>query len=129
MSQFQLFDAVKLNESIPLSEGGTVEANTPGAVVEVLNQGEAYMVELFGSWVKVAPDGGLLQANPNEAGAFMETVGVETVFSQQLRLVKPAQETVGARAKLLATLETLPETLLAEVQDFAEFLQYKQRRS
>jgi len=129
MSQFEMFDSVKLKESIPLGEGGTAEANTPGAVVEVFNQGEAYIVELFGAWVKIAPDGGLIPANPNEEGAFMETVGVETVSPQQLRLVKPAKETVGARAKLLTILETLPEALLAEVQDFAEFLQHKQRRS
>jgi hypothetical protein len=47
MSQFQLFDSVKLKASIPLTEGGTAEMDTPGAVVEVFNQGEAYMVELF----------------------------------------------------------------------------------
>lgn len=129
MTQFQLFDSVKLKEAIPLTEGGTAEANTPGAVVEVFNQGEAYMVELFGAWVKTTSDGHFIPAHPNEEGAFMETLGVETVSPQQLRLVKPAQETVGARAKLLAILETLPETLLAEVQDFAEFLQHKQQRS
>lgn len=128
MTQFQLFDSVKLKEAIPLTEGGTAAADTPGAVVEVFNQGEAYMVELFGAWVKSTADGHFIPANTNEDGAFMETLGVETLAPQQLRLVKPAQETVGAKARLLALLETLPETLLIEVQDFAEFLQHKQQR-
>jgi len=129
MTQFQLFDSVKLKEAIPLTEGGTAAVDTPGTVVEVFNQGEAYMVELFGAWVKMTSDGCFMPAHPNEDGAFMETVGVETVSPQQLRLVKPAQETVGVRARLLAILETLPDPLLAEVQDFAEFLQQKQQHS
>jgi hypothetical protein len=129
MNQFQLLDSVKLNEPIPLSEGGIAEVGTPGAIVEVFNEGEAYMVELFGAWMKIDSDGRFIPATPNEEGAFMQTLGVEVVSPQQLRLVKPIQENIGTRAKLLALLETLPESLLAEVQDFAEFLAHKQQRS
>jgi len=43
--------------------------------------------------------------------------------------VASAQETVGVRARLAAVLDDLPENLLAEVQDFAEFLRYKQQVS
>lgn len=129
MTQFQLFDAVKLREPLLLAEGGTAAVDTPGAIVEVFNQGEAYMVELFGEWVKTDAEGQFIPVDPHEPGAFMETLGVETVAPQQICLVKPAQETVGARAKLLAILEVLPDALLEEVWEFAEFLQYKHRRS
>jgi hypothetical protein len=129
MTQFQLFDAVKLREPLLLAEGGTAAVDTPGAIVEVFNQGEAYMVELFGEWVKTDAEGQFIPVDPHEPGAFMETLGVETVAPQQICLVKPAQETVGARAKLLAILEVLPDALLEEVWEFAEFLQYKHQRS
>jgi hypothetical protein len=128
VTQFQLFDAVKLKEPIPLTEGGIAAVDTPGAIVEVFNQGEAYMVELFGEWVKTDAEGQFIPATLYEPGSFMETIGIETVTPQQLRLVKPAKETVGARGSLLAVLETLPESLLEEVQQFAEFLQYRQQR-
>lgn len=35
---------------------------------------------------------------------------------------------MGARARLAAVLDELSEDLLAEVQDFAEFLRQKQQR-
>jgi hypothetical protein len=52
MSLFQLFDAVHLKEPILLAGGESVAAGTAGAIVEVLRDGEAFMVELFGGWVK-----------------------------------------------------------------------------
>ena len=129
MTQFRLFDAVRLKEPISLAEGGTAAADTPGTIVEVFDQGEAYMVELFGEWVRADAEGQFVQAASDEQGAFMETLGVETVAPQQICLVRPASEALGTRAKLLAVLETLPDVLLKEVQDFAEFLQYKHRQS
>jgi len=51
VSQFQLFDAVKLKSEIPLEDGGTAPEGCMGSIVEVFNDGEAYMVELFGGWV------------------------------------------------------------------------------
>ncbi len=129
MSQFQLFDSVKLKEAIPLTDGGTAPEGTPGAIVEVFNDGEAYMVELFGGWVKADIQGDFTPANRDESDSFMETIGVETVSPQQLRLVKPARETIGVRGQILAVLDNLSEDKLAEILDFAEFLQQKQQKS
>jgi len=56
-------------------------------------------------------------------GAFMETIGVELVYPQQLVLTVPARDTMGVREHL----ENLPEEKLAEVRDFAEFLQQRQK--
>lgn len=129
MSQFQLFDSVKLKEEIALTEGGKAAEGTPGAIVEVFNDGEAYMVELFGGWVKADILGDFTPTNRDESNSFMETIGVETVYPQQLRLIKPARETIGVRGQILAVLDNLSEEKLAEILDFAEFLQQKQQQS
>lgn len=128
MTRFELFDAVALKEAIPLTGGGTAGTGTPGAIVEVLSEGTAYMVELFGGWVQASADGSMSPAHPAATGAFIETIGVEVVRAQQIKLVKHAAETVGSRSQLLIALEDLPEPLIAEVVDFAEFLRQKQRR-
>lgn len=52
MSKFQLFDAVNLTQEISLADKGVAPPETAGAIVEVFNNGEAYLVELFGGWVK-----------------------------------------------------------------------------
>lgn len=93
--QLQLFDSVKLIEEIPLTDGGNATEGTVGAIVEIFNDGEAYLVELFGSWVKYNDQGNFVPALPNEKGAFMETIGVETVYPQQLKLVETAQAAIG----------------------------------
>jgi hypothetical protein len=129
MSQFQLFDSVKLKEAILLSEGGSAPEGTPGAIVEVFNNGEAYLVELFGKWVRADVEGNFIPSDQAASDSFMETLGVETVYPQQLRLVKPARETVGIRAQLFALINELPENTLEEVKNFAEFLQQKQHKS
>jgi hypothetical protein len=125
MSQFQLFDSVKLKEEIPLNEGGSAPEGTLGAIVEVFKNGEAYMVELFGGWVKADVGEDCVPVDRDAPNAFMETIGLETVHPQQLRLVKPARETVGVRAQLLALMDELPDNTLEEVKNFAEFLQQK----
>ncbi|GMU26260.1 MAG: hypothetical protein AMXMBFR16_11650 [Candidatus Uhrbacteria bacterium] len=51
MTPFQLFDAVKLREAIPLSDGGVAPEGTPGTVVAGLGDGDAYLVEYVGEWV------------------------------------------------------------------------------
>lgn len=127
MTQFQLFDSVKLKEGIPLTEGGMAPVGTPGAIVEVFNSGEAYLVELFGNWVKADTHGDFISTDSEDPEAFMETVGLETIYPHQLSLVEPARATVGVRTQLLAVLDDLSEDLLEEVQDFAEFLRQKQR--
>lgn len=128
MSQFQLFDSIKLKEPIPLDEGGTAPEGTPGAIVEVFKNGEAYMVELFGGWVKADVNGDFIPGDREDPDSFVETIGVETVYPHQMSLVKPAKETVGVRAQLLALLDELSENSLEEVKDFAEFLREKQRK-
>ena len=96
-----LFDSVKLTEAILLTEGGIASEGTPGAIVEVLGNGEAYLVELFGGWVKYDDQENFLSATPQEKGAFMETIGVETVYPHQLKLVKTVRKTVSVRAHYL----------------------------
>ena len=125
MSQFQLFDSVKLKESIPLENGGTAPVGAAGAIVEVFRDGEAYLVELFGRWVVAEAESDFISSNPDEPNAFMETIGIETIAPHQLSLVTPASETVGVRAQLLALMDELPEDALEEVRNFAEFLKQK----
>lgn len=123
--KFTLFDAVELTESITLVEGQMAPAGTRGAIVEVLDQGEGYLVELFGEWVQRHHAGRLIAAQPEEAAAFVETLGVTLLTPTQLRLRQPADQTVGERARLYTVVEALPAHLVKEVADFAEFLQQK----
>jgi hypothetical protein len=46
-----------------------------------------------------------------------------------MKLVKSAQEIMGIRDYVNTILETLPDELVAEVRDFAEFLQQKQQQN
>ena len=98
MSKFQLFDGVKLTEDIPLTDGRIAPIGTVGAIVEVLKDGEAYLVELFGDWVKYDEQGNFVSATQTEKGAFMETIGVEIVYPHQLVLAVPARETMKVLA-------------------------------
>jgi hypothetical protein len=127
MTQFQLFDNVKLTENITLSDGGIAPQETIGTIVEVFNNGEAYLVELFGDWVKYDSDGNFIPANQDEKDAFMETLGVETVYEHQMILTVSAREIMGVKEHLNALLETLPDNLVLQVRDFAEFLQQRQQ--
>lgn len=126
--KFELFDAVELKESATLSEGQIVPAGVHGAIVEVFDQGEAYLVELFGEWVKTDHQGERALAQQQERDAFVETLGVALLYPQQLRLVQPAQKTVDDRVRLYNALEELSENLVKEVADFAEFLQQKAKQ-
>ena len=128
MTDFRLFDAIELTEAVVLATGDTAPVGTPGTVVEILGDGEAYLVELFGGWVKADAAGALVPAQDTDPSAFVETIGVEVVRPPQLKLVKVAMKTMGVRSHLLATLDELPEALVVEVADFAEFLRHKQQR-
>ncbi len=128
MSKFQLFDAVNLTEEISLTDGEVAPPGTAGAIVEVFNNGEAYLVELFGGWVKAEIGGDFIAANQDEPDAFMETLGVETVYPHQLQLVKSAREIMGVREHLAAVIDNLSDEVVAEVRDFAKFLQQKQQQ-
>ncbi|MGL5058826.1 MAG: hypothetical protein ACRC62_02500 [Microcoleus sp.] len=128
MSKFKLFDAVHLTEGIALTDGEIAPPETTGAIVEVFKNGEAYLVELFGGWVKADIGGDFIPATQDEPGAFMETIAVETVYPHQLKLVKSASEMMGVREQLMVVLDNLSDDLVAEVRDFAEFLQHKQEQ-
>lgn len=129
MRRFQMFDSVKLTEEIPLTDGGTAAIGTVGAIVEVFKNGEAYMVELFGDWVKYDSQENFVPATPEEPKSFVETIGVETIYRHQLQLYKPASETVGLQTHLQSILDELPEVKLAEVRDFAEFLRDQEQQT
>jgi hypothetical protein len=125
--RYELFDSVKLRETITLDDGQVVTLGTPGVVIEMFGDGEAYLVELFGGWQKIDPDGELISARADDPEAFTETIGLATLPAPQLELLAPAWRTVGARTQLLAVVEDLPESMLIEVVDFAEFLRQKRR--
>lgn len=91
MSKFQLFDGVRLREDIPLIDGGIAPI---GTIVEILKNGEAYLVELFGDWVKYDEQGNFVCATQTEKGAFLETIGVEIVYPHQLVLTFSAKQTM-----------------------------------
>ncbi len=60
MEQFKLLDEVRLLEPIALSGGMSnalaaptqASVGTTGTIVEVLEPGQVFLVELFGDWVK-----------------------------------------------------------------------------
>jgi hypothetical protein len=126
MTQYQLFDAVRLREDLSLEEGETAPKGTPGAIVEVLADGQAYLVELFGGWLKLDEQGEYRPALASEPDVFRETIGVETLSAQQLHLVKPAKEMVGVKGHLLSVLDELSEDRLVQVDEFAESLRQNQ---
>ena len=44
------------------------------AIVEVFNDGEAFLVKLFGNWVKYDSQGDFIVAEQDDPEAFMETI-------------------------------------------------------
>lgn len=126
MTQFSLFDQVQLTEPITLTDfvsnaidaSDTASVGTTGTIVEVLAPNEAFLVELFGDWVIFKDANELCRAQPEEEGAFRETIGVETVRPDQMALLPQK----SAKEDLFQLLESMPESLLEEVQVFAESL-------
>lgn len=92
--RFNLFDTVRLKKSFDLGDGVRVPAGTLGSIVEVLNKGEAYLVECFGSWVKYDVEENFVPASREDPEAFIETLGIELLFPPQIELLKPADEAV-----------------------------------
>jgi len=98
VQSFNLLDQVQLTTAIPLSSdtGNALEPleaapiGTPGAIFEVLEPGEAFLVELFGDWVTLQDPAGLVWAEADAPGAFRETLGVEVVRADQMQLVAQA---------------------------------------
>lgn len=128
MSQFHLFDSVKTVDSVPLTEGGVAPAGTAGAIVEVFNEGEAFLIELFGQWVKYDNEGDFVPSTQDDPNAFMETLGVETVYPHQIQFLAAAREVMGDRSSLRLLADELSDDLVAEVLDFAEFFQQRRQR-
>jgi hypothetical protein len=86
MTRLQLFDSVKLRESVTLAEGEVAPAGTRGAVVELLADGEAYMVELFGDWVKIDSKGNWVPVSAGDPDAFTETLERRRMLNGRLLL-------------------------------------------
>lgn len=132
MDTFNLLDQVQLTAAIPLSSdmGNALETpeaapiGTVGTIVEVLEPGEAFLVELFGDWVTLQAPTGLVRAEADAPGAFRETLGVEVVHADQMQLIAQANP---VKLDLYRLLDDMPDALLEEVQTFAEFLQHKQQ--
>ena len=134
MEHFELFDQVQLTEAISLCgemsnalEPLTVApVGTTGTIVEVLDPDEAFLVELFGDWVSLEDEAGLKRSTHDNPTAFRETLGVEVVKATQMNLLhRPS----AIKGNLFRLLDNMPESLLAEVQTFAEFLQHRQQRT
>ncbi|MBD1873120.1 DUF2281 domain-containing protein [Nodosilinea sp. FACHB-131] len=128
MSQFQIFDSVKTVDLVPLTEGGVAPEGTTGAIVEVFNEGEAFLIELFGQWVKYNNEGDFVPSTQDDPNAFMETLGVERVYPHQITLLAAARDVMGDRSSLRVLADELSDDLVAEVLDFAEFLQQRRQR-
>jgi hypothetical protein len=128
MANYELFDSVRLRQAITIPDGRHIEAGTQAVVVELFADGQAYLVELFGDWVTAGDDGDLIPATADDPKAFTETIGLATLTSQQIELLQPALKTVGAKTHLLTVVADLPEYMVTEVVDFAEFLRQKQHR-
>lgn len=127
MTQFQLFDAVKLTQPVLLDDNTLAPLGSPGAIVGVLGEDDAYLVEVFGPWVRRDEQENTVPARPDEEGAFQRTLDVVTLTDAEMSLVTPAGETVGAEAQLLSIVEELPQEVVSEIVDFAQFLRHKQR--
>ena len=132
MEQFNLLDRVRLLEPIELTgdfsnalaDRDEAAEGTVGTIVEVLEPSQAFLVELFGDWVKLKDSGGLRRASAEEDGAFRETLGVEVVQADQIALLNRSN---AVKVGLFRLLDEMPAELLEEVQTFAEFLHYRQQ--
>ena len=126
-----MFDSVTLNQDIQLHTGEIAPQGTDGAIVEIFKDGEAYLVELFGGWLKFTTEGDAIETSQDDPEAFRDTLDVETIYPHQINLVNDDQQSDKQKVKqqLLALLELLPEESIVQVKDFTEFLCYKQQQS
>jgi hypothetical protein len=84
MSQFQLFDSIQLKEPIQIDPNTIAPIGSPGTIVEIFNNGKAYMVKLFGTWVKPNQNGDFVTSDRTDPESFIETIGIETLYPQQI---------------------------------------------
>ncbi len=128
MSKFQMFDSVTLNQDIQLHSGGIAPQGTDGAIVEIFKDGEAYLVELFGGWLKFTTEGNMIEASQDDLEAFRDTLDVEMLYPHQINLESEHQrDKQKVKEQLLALLELLPKESILQVKEFTEFLCYNQR--
>ncbi len=59
----------------------------------------------------------------------METLGGETVYPHQIKLLAAAREVMGDRSSLRALASGLSDDPVAEVLDFAEILEQRRQKS
>jgi uncharacterized protein Smg (DUF494 family) len=57
----------------------------------------------------------------------LATIGVETVYTNQMTLAASPREMMGDRNSLRVLADELSDNLVAEVLDFAEFLKLKRQ--
>lgn len=126
MDKFNLFDAVTLTKAVVLSNGTEAPAGSVAAIVEALDEGQSYLVEVFDQCIALDESGRALSSHPSAQQDYQTSLGVALVKGDEIELLYPAQETMGARGRLLVLMDQLPEEILHEVLDFAEFLQKKQ---
>ena len=100
MKSFKLFDLVQLLEPISihgdftnaLEQYTTVPEGTTGTIVEVLEEDQAYLVELWGNWIRCQDNQRLEQAKPDFQDKFRETLGVEVIYAHQLQIVEKSRQ-------------------------------------
>ncbi|MFN5139362.1 MAG: hypothetical protein ACK5HK_14320, partial [Pseudanabaena sp.] len=126
---FQMFDSVTLNQDIQLHSGGIAPQGIDGAIVEIFKDGEAYLVELFGGWLKFTTEGDMIETSQDDPEAFRDTLDVETLYPHQINAINAHQQSDKQKVKqqLLELLELLPEESILQVKEFTEFLCYKQK--
>ncbi len=124
-----MFDSVSLNQDIQLHSGEIAPQGTDGAIVEIFKDGEAYLVELFGGWLKFTNEGETIETSQDDPESFRDTLDVETLYPHQINPISDHQQSDKQKVKeqLLALLELLPEESILQVKDFTEFLCSKQQ--
>ncbi len=98
-------------------------------LLQIFKDGEAYLVELFGGWLKLTNEGDMIEASQDDPEAFRDTLDVETLYPHQITPINAHQQSDKQKVKqqLLALLELLPEESILQVKEFTEFLCYKQK--
>ena len=99
-NQFELFDGVRVKTNTLDSDGALIPAGTTGTVMDVLDNGTAYLVELLGDWTATQDSTTFVMlAEAEVPDIFRESLGVEIFRADQLELVNPASETVGPQSQ------------------------------
>lgn len=94
--RFDLFDVVRVIDRSLDTHSSKIQTGTTGTIMEVLEDGQAYLVELMGDWSGTDDAATLvLLAEAEVPDIFRETLGIEVFRAEQLELVKPAAKTVG----------------------------------